>query len=150
MIKYVQISPFYNGAGWYDKISGIFFDPKVKEYKIPEGTNCAKINTYIIKNLLIDTTHLHNQDVANKKANEEILEKSRTDYFSANMLLKEEKFNPTPKEEAKESVVEETVEEVTEIPAEEEVVAEEAAEEIEAKEEPAAQPKKQAKKKNKK
>lgn len=93
MIKYVQISPFYNGAGWYDKISGIFFDPKVKEYKIPEGTNCAKINTYIIKNLLIDTTHLHNKDVAEKKYSEEVLEKSRSDFYSANMLLKEEKHH---------------------------------------------------------
>ena len=93
MTKYVQISPFYNGAGWYDKVSGIFFNPEVKEYKIPEGTNCSKINTYIIKNLLIDTTHLHNKDVAEKKHSEEVLEKSKSDFYSANMLLKEEKYH---------------------------------------------------------
>ena len=114
-IKYVQISPFYCGCGWYDYLSGINFAKtrKNEPIRIPEGTNLTNIRKYLAKNLLIDVTAKYDKTVVEEADNKDILARSLAG-MSSNVILKEEAYDvkEDAKEKAEEAVVETTTESV--------------------------------------
>lgn len=149
-IKFVKISPFYCGCGWYDYLSGINFvkTRKNEPIRIPDGTNLTNIRKYLAKNLLIDVSSQYDKEVVEAAENKEILARSLAG-MSSNVILKEEAYDAKVKEPAVEAPVEETkAEEATE-----EIVAEEpievATEEIAA-EQPAEKAETKSTPKNKK
>lgn len=125
-IKYVQISPFYCGCGWYDYLSGINFAKtrKNEPIAIPEGTNLTNIRKYIARNLLVDVTAKYDQTVKVEEDNKEILARSLAG-MSSNVILKDEAYDAAHEDVAVEEVEEvsqdENVEEVCEEPNVEEV-----------------------------
>ena len=127
-IKYVQISPFYCGCGWYDYLSGINFAKtrKNEPIAIPEGTNLTNIRKYIARNLLVDVTAKYDRTVKVEEDNKEILARSLAG-MSSNVILKDEAYDAAQKDVTVEEVVEvsqdESVEEVCEEPNVEEVEA---------------------------
>ena len=112
-IKYVKISPFYNGSGWYDSKSGIFFSKKNKDViKIKDGVDLTNIKYYIRRNYLIDVTSQY--DVEAKKLEEQQhTMKTQANNVSFKTLLKEEAYDVQVKnaETEEESVVEQKTEE---------------------------------------
>lgn len=125
-IKYVQISPFYCGCGWYDYLSGINFAKtrKNEPIAIPEGTNLTNIRKYIARNLLVDVTAKYDQTVKIEEDNKEILARSLAG-MSSNVILKDEAYDAAHEgiavEEVEEVSQDENVEEVCEEPNVEEV-----------------------------
>lgn len=117
-IKYVQISPFYCGCGWYDYLSGINFarTRKNEPIRIPEGTNLTNIRKYLAKNLLIDVTSKYDKTVIEEADNKDILARSLAG-MSSNVILKEEAYDikedvaVTDEDVVDEPTIEKTVEE---------------------------------------
>lgn len=116
-IKYVKVSPFYNGSGWYDSKSGIFFSKKNENViKIKDGIDLSNIRYYIRRNYLIDVTAQYDADTKKKEEQKYTVETQATN-VSPKTLLKEEAYEvPVVKAEIKEEEIkaEEAVEEAVE------------------------------------
>ena len=114
-IKYVKVSPFYNGSGWYDSKSGIFFSKKNKNpIKLKEGIDLTTIRYYIRRNYLIDVTAEYDAETK-KKEDQRYTVETQAANVSFKTLLKEEAYEkPVVEKDICEEVAEETtsVEEV--------------------------------------
>ena len=121
-IKYVKVSPFYNGSGWYDSKSGIFFSKKNKEpIKLKEGIDLTSIRYYIRRNYLIDVTAEYDAETKKQKDQKYTMETQATN-VSFKTLLKEEAYveDVNDNKPVVEEVKVDTVEEVDSVASEEE------------------------------
>ena len=137
-IKYVKISPFYNGPGFYDSKSGIFFSKKnPNAIKIGDNVDVSNIRYYIRRNYLIDVSTKYDVDARKEAEQKQILE-NQANNVSFKTLLKEEAYDnvKAPVEQKEETKTVEDIEKEIELDVtvedavEEEIVLENTDEEV--------------------